>query len=99
MEWNLYMYAGIYVLLLSLVDFLLMGLDKGLARGESRRIPERVLLGLALLGGSPGGVLGMKLFRHKTRHWYFRYGLPGILMLQVALAAAFTCWNLFFRDA
>jgi uncharacterized membrane protein YsdA (DUF1294 family) len=99
MEWNLYMFIGIYMLLLSLADFLLMGLDKGLARREGRRIPERVLLGLALFGGSLGGVLGMKLFRHKTRHWYFRYGLPGILMLQAALVAAFVCWNLFFRGA
>lgn len=99
MEWNLYLYVGAYALLLSLIDFLLMGIDKGRAKGGGWRIPERVLLGLALLGGSPGGVLGMKLFRHKTRHWYFRYGLPGILMLQVALVAAFVCWNLFFRDA
>ena len=99
MEWNLYLSIGGYVLLLSLVDFVLMGMDKGRARRERRRIPERVLLGVALLGGSPGGVLGMKLFRHKTRHWYFRYGLPGILMLQTALLTAWACWDLFFRGA
>ncbi|MBP1757966.1 MAG: hypothetical protein H6Q61_215 [Firmicutes bacterium] len=99
MEWNLYMYIGVYVLLLSLAAFLLMGIDKGRARRGRRRIPERILLGVALLGGSPGGVLGMHMFRHKTRHWYFRYGLPGILMLQAALVAAYACWGLFFRGA
>lgn len=99
MEINQYLLAGVYLLLLSLADFWLMGVDKRRARRERRRIPERVLLGLALLGGSLGGVLGMKLFRHKTRHWYFRYGLPGMLMLQTALLAAWVCWNVFFRGA
>ncbi len=97
MEMNQYLLVGAYILLLSLADFCLMGVDKRRARLGRWRIPERVLLGLALLGGSPGGVLGMKLFRHKTHHWYFRYGLPGMLILQAALLAAWMCLDVFFR--
>ncbi len=99
MEFNKYLLIGVYLILMSLADFCLMGMDKRRARRERWRIPERVLLGVALLGGSLGGVLGMKLFRHKTRHWYFRYGLPGMLMLQAALLAAWVCWDLLFRGA
>ena len=60
----------------SLIDFALMGLDKRKARREDWRIPERVLWAFALLGGGVGGFLGMRCFRHKTRHWYFQRGIP-----------------------
>ena len=50
------------------------------------RIPERTLLLLPLLGGSVGGILGMAAFHHKTRHWYFRVGLPVMFLLQAAAA-------------
>jgi len=56
---------------LSLVTWLLYGLDKLKARQKAWRIPEKVLLGTAILGGAPGALLGMVLFRHKTNHWYF----------------------------
>lgn len=63
-----------------------MGLDKGRAqRRGARRVPERALFLCALLGGSPGALLGMWAFRHKTKHWYFKYGLPAILLLQLGL--------------
>lgn len=74
-----------YVLLMSLTDFVLMGLDKRRSkRPGARRVPERTFFLLALLGGSPGAIAGMYRFRHKTRHWYFVMGLPAILILQIA---------------
>lgn len=78
-------WAAGYVLLMSVAAFVLMGVDKGRARRKGRRIPERTLFLSALLGGSPGAVLGMWTFRHKTRHWYFKYGMPAILLAQGAL--------------
>lgn len=59
---------------LSLLAFGLMGLDKRRARRGGWRIRERTFFLLALLGGSPGAIAGMWAFRHKTRHWYFKYG-------------------------
>ena len=75
----------IYLVLVNLLAFLLMGADKRRARKGMWRIPEAQLFLAALLGGSPGALLGMQLFRHKTRHWYFRWGLPIILLLQLLL--------------
>ena len=64
--------------------FLLMGADKHRARQERWRIPEKTLFLPAMLGGTPGAIAGMHLFRHKTKHWYFRDGLPALLLVQVA---------------
>lgn len=75
----------ICLILINLLAFLLMGADKRRARKGLWRIPEAHLFLCALLGGSPGAILGMHLFRHKTRHWYFRWGLPLILLLQLTL--------------
>ena len=75
-----------YLLLVNLAAFVLMGLDKRRARRERWRIPEKTLFLPAVLGGSVGAIAGMYLFRHKTRHWYFRLGLPALLLLQVGLA-------------
>ena len=61
----------IYLFVISVITFFAYGLDKLKAKGKSRRTPEKVLLGLSLFGGAIGGVLGMALFRHKTKHWYF----------------------------
>ncbi len=68
-----------YLLLVNLAGFLLMGLDKRRARRGAWRISEKALFLLAVLGGSLGAIAGMRTFRHKTRHWYFRYGLPALL--------------------
>lgn len=79
-------YILAYVLAVNLTGFFLMGADKRRAKRRARRIPERTIFLWALLGGSAGAVLGMWLFRHKTRHWYFLLGLPAILLLQLAAA-------------
>lgn len=73
-----------YLILANLVGLVLMGADKSKARRHRWRIPERVLFLSAILGGSLGATVGMWLFRHKTRHWYFVVGMPAILVLQVA---------------
>ena len=75
----------IYLILINAVGFLLMLLDKYKARKKQWRIPERVLLTVAFLGGSLGSILGMQLFRHKTRHLKFSLGLPAIFALQAIL--------------
>ena len=74
------------LLAMSAVTFALMGYDKSRSkRPGARRVPERVLLLCALLGGGVGGFLGMRLFRHKTRHWYFALGLPFLAAAQLLL--------------
>ena len=62
-----------------------MGIDKRRARKRAFRIPEATLFLIALIGGSIGSIIGMYTFRHKTRHWYFLYGMPAILIVQILL--------------
>ena len=72
---------------LNLLAFLLCGIDKWQAKKGRWRIPEKTLFLSALLGGSIGLLLGMKVFRHKTKHKSFTIGVPAILVLQLGLAA------------
>lgn len=72
--------------LVNLVAFALMGVDKQRARTHQWRVPEKTLFLAALLFGGTGGTIGMFFFHHKTKHWYFRYGLPALLVVQLALA-------------
>lgn len=72
-----------YLLCISLLTFILFGVDKRRAVRKAWRIPESRLLLASLLGGSAGGLLGMYIFNHKTRHNKFTMGLPIILMLQI----------------
>ena len=74
----------------TVIGFCLMGLDKHRARTRQWRVPEKILFGAALLGGSAGAWAGMYVFHHKTRHWYFVVGIPLILAAQLALAVYFT---------
>mgnify|MGYP002681396795 FL=1 len=75
----------LYLILLNLLGFILMGMDKRRAIRHAWRIPEAHLFGCAILGGSLGSILGMYTFRHKTKHWYFVFGMPAILLMQVIL--------------
>ena len=84
-----------YLLCVNGAGFLLMGLDKRRAKRGQWRIPEKTLFLPPLLGGTPGAIAGMHVFHHKTKHWYFRYGLPALLVLQ--LVAAGWLWWKFLR--
>lgn len=75
----------VFLLLINAVSLLLMHLDKRHAQKQLVRIPERVLLSCALFGGSQGILLGMALFRHKTRTPRFSVGVPLILLLQLTV--------------
>ena len=66
-------------------DFFLFGVDKRRARQNRWRIPEKTLFVLAALGGSVGAIAGMWVYHHKTRHWYFKYGMPAILLAQLVI--------------
>ena len=70
----------------NLVSFSLYGLDKLKAKKGLWRIKESTLLLVALLGGSLGALLGMEVFRHKTKHWQFKLLVPVFLVLHIALA-------------
>lgn len=74
-----------YAIIINLIGFFLMGIDKRKAIKRAFRVPEATLFLIAILGGSIGSILGMYTFHHKTRHWYFVYGMPLILILQLAL--------------
>ena len=74
-----------YLIIINAVAFVLMLADKIKARKNAWRIPEATLMGIAAIGGSLGGFLGMRLFRHKTKHPKFSIGLPVLLALHIAL--------------
>lgn len=73
--------------MLNLYSFLLMGWDKRCAKKGAWRVPERRLFLAAICFGALGGALGMRVFRHKTKHWYFRIFFPVLLVVQAALIA------------
>lgn len=78
----------IYFIAVNIIGLFLMGWDKYKAKKRLWRIPESTLFIVAIIGGSIGSIIGMHVFRHKTRHWYFVYGLPAILVIQIALFIA-----------
>ena len=75
----------VYLIVINLISFAAMGVDKAKARKRSWRIPESTLFVLAIIGGSVGSIVGMHLFRHKTLHRYFVYGMPAILIIQILI--------------
>ena len=74
--------ALMYMLLISIIGFILMGIDKSKAKRNAWRIPEKTLFMVAFLGGGAGVWLGMKVFHHKTLHLAFKYGVPCICLLE-----------------
>ena len=84
-----------YLLMINIFTMYTFFLDKSKAKNKKWRIKESTLFLLSIIGGSLGAILGMKLFRHKTKHWYFKYGIPFILAVQVILTV-FTAVR--FRD-
>lgn len=87
----------IYLAAINLVAFFLYGIDKWKSRHDKWRVTEAKLIGIALLGGSVGALLGMKLWHHKTQHPKFRYGLPAILILHLAIAIVAVYYFYFYR--
>ena len=86
--------VAIVLLVMNIVAFALMAIDKQRARKGAWRIKEKTLFLATGLFGGLGGTLGMFLLRHKTKHWYFRLGFPALLVLQVVLLAAGAYWLL-----
>lgn len=78
-----------YLIIINAAALLLMLIDKQKAKHGKWRISEKTLIGTALLGGSIGAILGMNIFRHKTKHPKFSIGLPLILAVQIMLCVLF----------
>lgn len=76
---------AIYLIGINVLTFLIYGVDKWKAKRDKWRIPEDTLIWLAVAGGSVGALLGMNLFRHKTKHRKFFLGIPAILLVQLGL--------------
>ena len=74
-----------YLIVINVVTFLIYGIDKWQAKKGKWRISEATLLLLAIIGGSIGAWLGMKVWHHKTMHKKFKYGIPAILIIQIIL--------------
>ncbi|WP_227936641.1 DUF1294 domain-containing protein [Alkalihalobacillus deserti] len=79
------MILTVYLVIINLVAYVLMGTDKSRAKKHQKRIPERTLFLFALFGGSLGVYTGMKSFRHKTKHNSFKIGTPIILFAQIGI--------------
>ena len=75
----------IYLLAINVFAFFLYGIDKWKAKRSKWRIPEMTLLSIAVIGGSVGAWIGMKVWHHKTMHKKFKYGIPLILFVQIAI--------------
>ena len=85
---TVWQFPALAILLLSLIAFCLYGIDKWKAQTGRWRISEKTLLLSAFFFGALGAFLGMQIFRHKTKHWYFRILIPFFLILQIAVYLA-----------
>ena len=92
---SIILYLIIYLVIINVITFVVYGLDKWKAKQSKWRIRESTLLGLAAIGGSIGALLAMKILRHKTLHPQFKYGVPLILVAQIAIGAAI--WYFWMR--
>ena len=83
----------IYLVIINVVTFFMYGIDKWKAKKSKWRIRETALLGLAVLGGSIGAWLGMKVWHHKTMHKKFKFGVPAIIIIQLLIIGYFTLYQ------
>ena len=83
----MHQYSMYYLFAINIVSFFLYGIDKYKAKKGQWRIPEATLLTMAAIGGSIGAWAGMRLWHHKTMHKKFKYGIPLIIIMQIALVA------------
>lgn len=79
----------IIIVIINIVTFIIYGIDKYKAKKGKWRIPENSLIGLAIIGGSIGAYLGMRIWHHKTMHLKFKYGIPLIIVIQLVIAYMF----------
>jgi uncharacterized membrane protein YsdA (DUF1294 family) len=79
----------IYYLLINVLSFSVMGIDKKRAKRREWRIKERTLWWLAIVGGALGGLIGMRVYRHKIKHTLFKFGFPSIAALHLFLFISF----------
>ena len=82
----MHQYSMYYLFAINIVSFFLYGIDKYKAKKNKWRISEASLLLMAVIGGSIGAWVGMRIWHHKTMHKKFKYGIPVIIIFQVALA-------------
>ncbi|MCM3625841.1 DUF1294 domain-containing protein [Paenibacillus glycanilyticus] len=75
----------IYLLVINILAFSLMGMDKSYARHKKRRVPEKRLFGVSALGGALGAWIGMQVWRHKTKHTSFRIGIPLLFVFNMVV--------------
>lgn len=80
---------SIIIVIINIVTFIIYGIDKYKAKKGKWRIPENSLIGLAIIGGSIGAYLGMRVWHHKTMHMKFKYGIPLIIVIQLVIAYMF----------
>ena len=93
---------AVWLLAINLVTFFVFGVDKWKAKRKeshesTRRVPEKTLFLLSILGGSVGALVGMRVWHHKTLHKTFRFGIPVILFLQLAIPLGLWVWWNFIR--
>ena len=77
---------AVYLIVINVAAFCMYGIDKSAAIRHKQRIPNRVLIGMAVIGGSAGALAGMYTFRHKTQKKYYTITIPVVLIIQIVLA-------------
>ena len=82
---SLFIIVLLYFSVVNIISFFMYGIDKRKAKRTKWRIPEATLLGVAVIGGSIGAWLGMKVWHHKTMHNKFKYGIPAIIIVQLLI--------------
>jgi len=80
-----------YLIIINIVTFFIYGIDKYKAKKSKWRVSEKILITLAILGGSIGAWIGIKIWHHKTKHQKFKLGIPIIIGIQICLLIYLFC--------